>query len=781
MPQTDGVQALFEYHAFPSSSRHSGAAEISVVVLQPARSLGSFASSFHLAEFEQVERSLELQGFGGSMPEKGGGFAGFGCERDLHGLLTVGRKHLRVQKTFCAVSSERQLAASAHGGEERTFGVSSLTRGRVVERADGSEDLGIAGGVVGIERVLGRAGFERQRSLAGRGSELVNREALVDGLGSSDAVETGAGKDERIAFACFELAQAGVDVAAQLDEVEVGPQREDLGATARAVGADYGCDGQRMERPERLADEGVASVGAWRDRREGEARVELGGQIFQRMDREVDASRGEGFFYLLDEDTFAVDAGRRLEAGILHAVAGGADDFDGDGVAMAAQEFGDVVGLPERELRAARADANRGHDVSFHRVNEWIRDRIWAMRILLAVLFSAAVACAQERVTLRAGEVIDGKGGVLHNQQLTIEGGKIIAMAPAAKGAKVDYDLSAMTLMPGWIDTHVHLQWHMDAANKAVAGGSGIDPQEMVLYDEADAWMTLEGGFTTVESVGSPFDKPVRDRINQGVLPGPRVYTSLIQIQGSGRVNGQPHTFTVDELKATVDKAKADGADVIKLFATTGLGAGGAQSMSDEQIQAVCDEARAVGLRSVVHAIGDAGARASVVAGCTSIEHGTFVKDETLDLMVKNGTYFDPNLLVLHNYLENKASYTFTDAQLKTIQDGLAPTEEVIRHARAKGVKIVFGTDAVAGAHGRNAEEFIYRVKDAGETPINALLSGTSVSATALRLGDQVGTVAVGFQADLVAVAGDPLVDITAVRNVRFVMKGGKVMVNKAK
>ena len=383
-----------------------------------------------------------------------------------------------------------------------------------------------------------------------------------------------------------------------------------------------------------------------------------------------------------------------------------------------------------------------------------------------------------QRVTLRAGEVIDGKGNVLHDQQVTIEAGKITAIAPAAKNALVDYDLSNFTLMPGFIDTHVHLQWHMDADHKAVSGGRNMD-QEMALYDEADAWLTLQGGFTTVESVGSPYDKPVRDLINQGVIPGPRVYTSLIQIQGSGHVNGADHVFTADELRATVRKAKADGADVIKLFATTGLGAGGNQSMTDEQIQAVCSEAKAIGLRSVVHAIGDAGARASVVAGCTSIEHGTFVKDETLDLMVKNGTYFDPNLLVLHNYLENKGSYTFTEAQLKTIADGLPPTQEVIRHARAKGVKIVFGTDAVAGAHGRNAEEFIYRVKDAGETPMNAILSGTSVSATALGLGTQVGTIAPGFDADLVAVSGDPLKDITAVRNVRFVMKAGKVFVNK--
>ena len=146
--------------------------------------------------------------------------------------------------------------------------------------------------------------------------------------------------------------------------------------------------------------------------------------------------------------------------------------------------------------------------------------------------------------------------------------------------------------------------------------------------------------------------------------------------------------------------------------------------MTREQIDAVCSEAKAVGLRSVVHAIGDSGARDAVLAGCTSIEHGTFVKDETLKLMVEKGTTFDPNLLVLHNYLDNRASYTFTDAQLKVIADGIPPTEDVIRRARKLGVTIVFGTDAVAGAHGRNADEFIYRVKDAGEKPMDAIVSG---------------------------------------------------------
>jgi imidazolonepropionase-like amidohydrolase len=397
------------------------------------------------------------------------------------------------------------------------------------------------------------------------------------------------------------------------------------------------------------------------------------------------------------------------------------------------------------------------------------------MRFLIPFLFSV-VAFAQDRIVLQTSVLFDGRGAVLRNQQIVIENGRIVSVGPG--NAKADYDLTGLTVMPGWIDTHVHLQWHMDANHKSVAGG--VKPEEMALYTAADARMELEAGFTTVQSVGSTFDGPVRDIIHQGVLPGPRVLTSLIQIQGMGGEGEKRHAWTDDELREIVRKNKADGADVIKLFATSGLGAGGGQSMADKQIQTVCSEAKAQGLRSVVHAIGDAGARAAVLAGCTSIEHGTFLKDETLDLMVKRGTFFDPNLLVLHNYLDNRASYTFTDEQLKILQNGIAPTIDVLRRARAHGVKIAFGTDAVGGAHGRNPEEFIYRVKEAGEKPMDAIVSATSVSAESLELGHEIGTIAPGYQADIVAVAGDPLSDITAVRNVRFVMKGGKVYKNLA-
>jgi imidazolonepropionase-like amidohydrolase len=398
------------------------------------------------------------------------------------------------------------------------------------------------------------------------------------------------------------------------------------------------------------------------------------------------------------------------------------------------------------------------------------------MRLLALFLFSVT-AVAQNRVVLTAGTVLDGTGKVMKNQQIVIENGKIVSVGPVAGGAKADYQLGNVTLMPGWIDTHTHLQWHMNAENKAVAGG--VPDAEMELYDEADAWMSLEDGFTTVQSPGSRFDKPVRDMINQGVLPGPRVLTSLIQIQGTMGQGADRHELTPEEMRELVRKTKAEGADFIKLFATTGLGAGGAQSATDAQIQAVCSEAKALGMRTIVHAIGDEGARAAVLAGCTSIEHGTFIKDETLKLMVARGTYFDPNLIVLHNYLENHGSYTFTDQQLDTIRKGIAPTIDALKRARALGVKIIFGTDAVAGTHGRNAEEFVYRVRDAGEKPMDAIVSATSESAESLGLGKQIGTIAPGYDADFVAVEGDPLKDITAVRHVVFVMKDGKVYVDR--
>ena len=390
--------------------------------------------------------------------------------------------------------------------------------------------------------------------------------------------------------------------------------------------------------------------------------------------------------------------------------------------------------------------------------------RTWITSLAAVLVLQATAPPA--RIVIAVGTALDGRGGTLRNTRLVIQDGRIAAIDPDA--SPIDYDLRARTVMPGWIDTHVHLNWHFDDNGKSVSAGEPAE--QAALFTAEDAWITLQGGFTTVQSVGAGIDAVVRDRINRGVLPGPRVLTSIRQINNRG---GDP-----DALRALVRQTKQDGADVIKLFATSGLGAGGDQTMTDAQIEAVCSEAKAQGLRSVVHAIGDKGARAAVLAGCTAIEHGTFVSNETFDLMAARGTYFDPNMLVLHNYLDNRGGFTFSEQALATLEKGIAPMADALRRARARKVKIVFGTDAVAGAHGRNAEEFVYRVKEAGEKPMDTIVSATSLSAESLAMGDRLGAIAAGFAADLVATDGNPADDITAVRRVRFVMKNGKVYRN---
>ena len=388
----------------------------------------------------------------------------------------------------------------------------------------------------------------------------------------------------------------------------------------------------------------------------------------------------------------------------------------------------------------------------------------------------AAVSLAQP-ILIKTTTLLDGKGGVLKNKEIAIEGSKISRVADA--GGNAAYDLSGLTVMPGWIDTHTHPGWYFNRENRLEQGGRGSieTPAASALYAEANVYATLMGGFTTVQSVGQEVDKDLRDLINRGVLPGPRILTSLRAVTGN---TGDP-----DQIRAYVDKMKADGADVIKLFATASIRDGGKQTMTDQQIQATCSEATKLGLRSVVHAHAPGGARAAVLAGCTSIEHGAFLDDATLQLIADHGAYFDPNFLVLHNYLENKPKFlgigNYNEEGFAYMQKGIPMMADVLKRARAHHLKIVLGTDAVAGSHGRNAEEFIYRVRDGGQPAMEAIISGTSLAAESLRLGDRIGSIAPGMEADLVAVAGNPLEDITAVRNVVFVMKGGKVYKNTAR
>jgi len=388
---------------------------------------------------------------------------------------------------------------------------------------------------------------------------------------------------------------------------------------------------------------------------------------------------------------------------------------------------------------------------------------------LFAGLLASATLCWAQPITVKAGTLIDGKGGVEHNVLLSIEGSKIMHVGPAGR-AKPTYDLSALTLTPGWIDTHVHPVSHFDNHNRLHTGPE--PPQQEALYLAGNLYAMLQAGFTTAQSLGAPLDKDVRDAINAGVLPGPRLLTSIQQITEN---SGDPA-----KLREIVRQVKAEGGDVIKMFATASIRDGGKQTMTDQQIDAACGEAKAQGMRAVVHAHASDAARKAILAGCTGIEHGTFLDDATLKLMHDRGIFFDPNFLVLHNYLDNKPKYlgigNYTDEGFAYMVKALPQVAEVLRRARARQVKIVLGTDATAGSHGRNYEEFIYRVKEGGDKPMDALMSGTSVAAESLGLGGMIGTIAPGFEADLVAVEGNPLDDITAVRRAVFVMKGGRVI-----
>src|SRR5213592_4318711 len=206
-------------------------------------------------------------------------------------------------------------------------------------------------------------------------------------------------------------------------------------------------------------------------------------------------------------------------------------------------------------------------------------------------------------------------------------------------------------------------------------------------------------------------------------------------------------------------------------------------TLSQDQLNAACDEAKKVGLRALVHAYKDA-VRAATLAGCTEIEHGTLATDDDLKLMAEKGVYLDPQAgLIIENYLLNKEKYLGTPGYS---EEGFAAMEKILplnhqlvqRAVKTPGLKIVFGTDAVAGSHGRNAEEFIDRVRDGGVDPMTTMVSANSLGAEALGMADQIGSIAPGLQADIIALDGDPLKDITAVRHITFVMKGGVVYKN---
>jgi imidazolonepropionase-like amidohydrolase len=375
-------------------------------------------------------------------------------------------------------------------------------------------------------------------------------------------------------------------------------------------------------------------------------------------------------------------------------------------------------------------------------------------------------------VVIHAARILDGRGRMIPNAAVVVDGSRIVRIDPHP--THVDIDLGDRTLMPGAIDTHVHIGWHFDKNGRSNDDGSGESPDEYAMFAAENAYATLMGGVTTVQSLGAPIDKTIRDFGKRNNLPLARVLTAVNPIYDN--------KLTPDQIRERVQKIAADGGDVVKIFASKSIRDGGAPTMSQEQMDAACGEAKRVGLRSAVHAHGPESVRRSVLAGCTSIEHGALLDQATLDLMAEHGTFFDPNIdLVFRNYFENKAHFLGIG---NYTEEGFAQMEKAVPKAlnvfqmglKTKGLKMVFGTDAVAGSHGRNLQELVYHVQKGGQDAMQAIVSATSLSAESLGLGGSIGSIAPGYEADLIAVDGDPLADITVLNRVVFVMKGGRVV-----
>lgn len=371
-------------------------------------------------------------------------------------------------------------------------------------------------------------------------------------------------------------------------------------------------------------------------------------------------------------------------------------------------------------------------------------------------------------ITIRAARLFDGRGQVLRDATVRVEGSRIAGVSTGAK-EPATIDLGDATLLPGLIDVHVHLSWYFGPSGRYGDAGS---PEYAAEAIAANARATLLAGFTTVQSLGAPGDRRLRDDIESGAVVGPRLLSSL------GQLVPRP-SQTPDQLRLVVRQLRAAGADVVKLFTSTSIRDGGQLSVTQAQIDAVCGEARAAGLRSVVHAHDPASIIAAVRGRCTQVEHGVFADAAALRAMAEAGVLFDPNIgLNIQNYLEQRhrfaGSANFSDEGFAFMEGVLPRLPRMFRQALGAGVRMPLGSDAVAGAHGQNARELIARAA-AGQKPIDVLVSATSLAAESLGLDAAIGTIAPGYEADLIAAPGDAVRDLRKLRQVSFVMKGGRV------
>jgi len=427
-------------------------------------------------------------------------------------------------------------------------------------------------------------------------------------------------------------------------------------------------------------------------------------------------------------------------------------------------------------------------------------------RVLAALVVPAALLAQQVPppvTAIKAGTLIDGTGGApVKNAVILIQGDRITAVGANVaipRGATV-IDLSGETVLPGFIDAHVHLVGRTIGDGDWQHSRLTESPAELALLGAAHAQQTLEAGFTTVRVVGTPHfgDIALRNAINFGWVPGPRIVGAGISFGIRGGhcdetdglwpgALGEEHGIEAgvangeDEVRNAVRYMVKYGADVIKICATGGVlsptDSVGVQQYTENEMRVIVQTAAMLDRRVAAHAHGTAGIKAAVRAGVTSIEHGSLLDSEAVALMKEHGTYLVPTLLAgfTAESLANAKGLPPVIAA-KALQVA-ARARQSFKMAVGAGVKIALGTDAGVMRHGTNGREFdlMVRYGGGGMSPMQAIVAGTLSGATLLGRDHDVGTVAVGKLADLVAVKGDPLQDIAVLQRVDFVMKGGAV------
>ena len=416
------------------------------------------------------------------------------------------------------------------------------------------------------------------------------------------------------------------------------------------------------------------------------------------------------------------------------------------------------------------------------------------LAFLLSFILAAAPAAA-ETVVIHAGRLIaDASRPASGPSTIVVTDGRITAvtsgLTPAPAGARL-VDLSGKTVLPGLIDAHVHLT----STPGEPFWQQAVDSDEWsTLIGAHNALVTARAGFTTVRDLGSGrlVGFALRRAIDEGLIPGPRVLAAgqaLSTIGGHGDVSGfRPEVAEAldghntctgpDECAAKVREAAKLGADVIKFHATGGVLSQGdkslGQAFTDAEMKAICDTAHNLGLKVAAHAHADAGIAAAVRAGVDSIEHGTFASPATIRLMKERGTVFVPTLMAFTGIRERLGKGIFTPIVEAKVRMTLGDVGKAARLARAAGVPVIFGTDAGVFEHSRIPEEFGQLVDVVGMRPAEAIAAATTGAAKLLDLQNEVGRIAPGYSADIIAVTGDPLQNVRLLEKVEYVMVRGR-------